>query len=302
LTYYTNYIRYLLHNSLNDVPVILWKNFDQLLYSIGSMVLPRVYESLPMKILTQVIAVAVIAGTARLFRRGIGTGYALFALVSVAILLICNFPSTERYVVPLYPLLLAGFATELEHMGQMFKAAFRHKDFSQRAVAFAFSGALAMVVLAAISLQLFMTFAFLQSSVDQKLAKLRDQEAAYTWISKNLPESAKIFSYQDPLLYLYTGRRGIHSPIDPLWWYREDHASIQSVYRDLPAYCRSRGLDYVYFTTEDLGRESGDDDQREVQALIRTNPELKPVFTAGIGTVYKVDAQHRDNAFLPGSR
>ena len=114
----------------------------------------------------------------------------------------------------------------------------------------------------------------------------------------NLPPSATILSYDDPLLYLYTGRRGIHRPLDPLWWYREDHASIQAAYRDLAAYCRSRGLQYVYFTSDDLGRETGGDDQREAQRLIRTNPELTPVFSAGIGTIYKVELPRRSIALL----
>jgi len=26
--------------------------------------------------------------------------------------------------------------------------------------------------------------------------------------------------------------RGIHQPLDPLWWYREDHASFHAAYRD----------------------------------------------------------------------
>jgi hypothetical protein len=223
-------------------------------------------------------------------RRGFGVPYALFALVSSAVFLACNFPSTERYMVPMYPLLLAGLFAEIEHLVHLFKAAFRHPDLSQRAAAAVFSLVVAGVFLAALGMQFFMTFVFLQSSVDAQSAKLRDQRSAYSWISAHVPASARIFSYDDPLLYLYTGRYSIHSPLDPLWWYYEDHASIQSVYRDLPAYCRLRGIEYVYFTTGDLGRETGAEDQREVQRLMASNPQLTPLFTAGIGTVYKVGA------------
>ncbi|MSV35725.1 MAG: hypothetical protein EXQ47_09025 [Bryobacterales bacterium] len=63
---------------------------------------------------------------------------------------------------------------------------------------------------------------------------------------------------------------------------------MQEAYRNLVDYCRNRGLQYIYFTTADLGRETGSDDQQEVQFLIKNNPELTPVFTAGIGTVYKI--------------
>ena len=286
--YYTDYIRYLLHNGIRDVPLILWKNVDQLLYAMGSMAMPRIYDSLPLKILTQVTAVAMISGTVRLVRRGFGLPYACFALVTAAILLVCNFPSTERYMVPVYPLLLAGLLAEIEHVAGMFKAAFRHRDFSQRAAAAIFASGVAAILIGSLALQFFMSFVFLQASVDESRVKLRDREAAYAWIAEHLPASATVLSYDDPLLYLYTGRHGVHRPLDPLWWYREDHASIQSAYRDLPAFCRSRGLEYVYFTATDLAREAGGDDQREVQRMIRESAELSPVFTAGIGTVYKV--------------
>jgi hypothetical protein len=288
LIFYTDYIRYLLQSNVRDLPLMLWKNVDQLLYAMGSMALPRIDDSLPLKILTQVIAAAMIAGTVRMMRRGLGRSYGLFALVSVGFLLVCDFPSTERYILPLYPLLLAGLLCEIEHLAHALKAGFHHRDFSQRAAAAAFSTVVAAVWVGALAMQFFMTFVFLQASLDEKLAKLRDQKLAYTWIAANLPDSAKIFSYDDPLLYLYTGRQGIHRPLDPMWWYREDHASIQETYRNLALFCRSRGLEYVYFTTGDLARETGPDDQREVQRLMRTNPELTPVFTAGIGTVYKV--------------
>ncbi len=288
LAYYTDYIGYLPHLRFADLAVVLWKNLDQVLYSMGSMVLPKVIDFLPMKILAQVIAVAMITGTMRLVWRGVAVGYALFALVSIGILLVWNFPSTERSFVPLYPLLLAGLATEIEHVVGMLRAAFRHKDFGQRAVAGMLSAGVVAVFGAAIVLQLYMTLAYLQGMAEEKAAKLRDLRTAYTWISENLPASATLLSYDDPLLYLYTGRRGNYLPLNPRWWYTEDHASIRGAYRNLPAYCRSRGLEYVYFTSEDAGRETGDEDRHEIQRVVRENPELLPIFQAGIGTLYKL--------------
>ncbi len=97
-----------------------------------------------------------------------------------------------------------------------------------------------------------------------------------------------MLSYDDSLLYLYSGRRGNYRPLMPRWWYAEDHASMVNAYRNLAAYCASRGLTYVYFTSEDLSRETGDEDRLAVQRIIRTDPALVPIFSAGIGTVYRV--------------
>jgi hypothetical protein len=97
-----------------------------------------------------------------------------------------------------------------------------------------------------------------------------------------------VLSYDDSLLYLYSGHRGNYRPLMPRWWYAEDHASMVNAYRNLAAYCASRGLTYLYFTSEDLSRETGDEDRVAVQRIIRTDPALVPVFSAGIGTVYRI--------------
>jgi hypothetical protein len=85
-----------------------------------------------MKTLVQVIGVAMIVGLVRLVRRGIAVDYAMFALFSVGILLIWHYPPNERFVLPLFPLLLAGLIEELDHIVEMLRGAFRHKDAGQR--------------------------------------------------------------------------------------------------------------------------------------------------------------------------
>lgn len=292
LIYYTDYIRYqFLNVGFDNLAVVLWKNLDQILYGMGSLVLPKVADSLPVKILTQVIAVAMISGVVRLVRRKIAADYALFALISTGILALWHFPPNERFVVPLYPLLLAGLITELAHLARMLRAAFGHKDMGQRVVAAMFSGVVLAVFGIALVLQFYTTFVYLKASSDQKAAKLRDLETAYSWIAANLPSSATVLSYDDPLLYLYTGRRGNYLPLLPRWWYAEDHRSIIDAYRNVATYCRSRGLDYVYFTSEDLDREVGPDDRERIAESIKDNPELTPVFHSGIGVLYKVAYQ-----------
>ena len=289
LLYYTDYLRYqFLNVGLDNLPVVLWKNIDQILYGMGALALPKVADSLAVKILTQVIAVAMISGIVRLARRRIALDYALFALVSTGILMLWHFPPNERFVVPLYPLLLAGLVTELAHLTKMLRASFAHKDREQRVAAALFSAVVAGVFSIALVLQCYTTFVFLKASSDQKIAKVRDLEAAYSWIAANLPPSATVLSYDDPLLYLYTGRRGNYLPLLPRWWYSEDHASIVGAYRNVAQYCRARGLQYVYFTTEDLDREVGPEDREQIGKTIRENPQLTAVFQAGIGTLYKV--------------
>ena len=289
LMYYTDYLRYEFVNvGWDNLAVVVWKNIDQVLYGMGSLVLPKIIDLPPVKILAQVLAVAMIAGIVRLVRRGVAIDYAIFALVSVGILVVWHFPPNERFVLPLFPLLLAGLFAEVEHLAAMLKPAFRHRDVSQRIVAGMFAAGLASVFLAALGLQCYMTFISLSDTAAGQRRSLADRRAAYRWMAANLPPGANVLSYDDPLLYLYSGHRGNYLPLLTRWWYAEDHASIVNAYRDLPAYCASRHLAYVYFTKEDLSRETGEQDRAAIEELVRSNPALTPVYSAGIGTVYRI--------------
>lgn len=289
LLYYVDYVRFWKMNvGLDNLPVLLWKNADQLLYGMGALVVPKVADMLPLKILTEVIGVAMISGTIRLTRRGVMVDYAWFAFFSCLMLLVWHYPPNERFVLPLFPLLIAGLSAEVHHFAGMLRPAFRHKDWSQRIVAGGMAMGITVILLAALSLQMFMSFFLMHENARQQRLALKDRINAYQWIARNIPPSASILSYDDALLYLYSGRRGNYLPLMPRWWYAEDHAQITASYRDIAEYCRSRGLSYVYFTDQDLSRETGDEDRRTVAALLRDNRQLVPLYHSGIGTVFRI--------------
>ena len=91
-----------------------------------------------------------------------------------------------------------------------------------------------------------------------------------------------------PLLYAYTGHRGNAMPLLPKWWYRDDHEHIVDAFRGAAEYCRLRGFDYFYATSDDLARWTGADDQVKVDAVVHANRELSPVFTGRNGVLYQV--------------
>jgi hypothetical protein len=290
LLYYTDYARYqFLNVGWDNIAIVAWKNVDQILYGMGALALPKVFESLPAKILTQVIAFAMIAGTVRLMRRGVMLHYGAFAVVSTGMLIVWHFPPTERFVLPLFPLLAAGLVTEIEHLAKGLRNAFAHRDVSQRIAGALIAAVGGAILLFAAVLQGYVTFVFLHESAQQKTPKLRDLRAAYSWIEANVPASATVLSYDDPLLYLYSGRRGNYLPLRPRWWYAEDHAAIVAAYRNITNYCKQRGLEYVLFTSEDLSRETGEEDRAAIEKSIRENRTLRPVYQSGIASLYKVE-------------
>jgi hypothetical protein len=295
LIYYTDYVKMeFLTVGLDNLHIVLWKNIDGILYGMGSLAIPQVFAILPVKILTQVVGVAMISGTVRLFRRGTAVPYCFFAIVSSAMLAVWHFPPNERFVLPLCPLLLAGLLAELDHLVLMIKSSLYHKDAGQRVAASGMAAVLGAMLIGALTLQFFMSFGFLYDSARQYRTKLVDMRVAYAWIAANVPESAKVLSNDDPILYLYTGRRGHVVPLVPRSWYADDHASTVKAYRDIASYCRSNGFEYFYSNTDDTSRWTNDPLEIEgVRQAVRDNPELTPVFEYGFGTVYKVASAHQ---------
>jgi hypothetical protein len=293
LAYYTDYVKFqFLNVGFDNLAVVLWKNTDELLYSIGSLIVPQVVALLPVKILTQVIAIAMISGIVRLARRGIAVPYALFALVSSAMLVVWHFPPTERFVLPIFPLLAAGLVVELEHLTQMLRAAFRHKDLGQRVVARGF----ALVVLAifggALLLEFFVTFKAMPDQTSADRTRLAETRETYAWIAQHLPLGAGILSNDDPLLYLYTGHPGNYSPLMPRWWYAGDHDKVIAFFKDVAPYCRTRGFDYILATEFDVSRWGGEEDAPAVERAMQDNPQLERLYQARSGaTIYRIRPQ-----------
>jgi hypothetical protein len=290
LIYYTDYVKYeFLTVGLDNLHIVLWKNLDGLLYGMGSLAIPPVFAFPVVKILTEVVAIAMISGCVRLYRRGIGVQYSFFAIISSAMLIVWHFPSNARFVLPICPLLFAGLVTELEHLAGMLKSAIRHKEMSQRVVAWGMSAAVAAILLATVALQCYMAFFYLDDAAQQYRVKLVDMRAAYSWIAANVPPGAAVLSNDDPILYLYSGRPGHVVPLVPRSWYADDHESTVATYRGIADYCRTHGFEYFYSNADDTSRWT--DVPSEVQAVHRAvhqNPELTPLFEDNFGAVYKV--------------
>lgn len=292
MVYYTNYLRGELDDiSLSNIHLVLWKNLDEVLWSLGSMVLPKITDSRFLKILAQVMAVAMISGVVRMVKRGKGVHYTIFSIGSVLLLLIWHYPPDERFVLPLVPLALAGLLTEMTHFIGILRVSFHHQERSQRiaAGAIAFTGIL--LALGAVGLQAFVDSRFLEQTARQERAHQADLRSAYKWMRSHLPSGATVVSFSDPELFLYTGHTAIGRLFPAKLWYSDDSMAIRALYQQLPAYARAHNATYFYYTTEDLPRVMEEADAKAIEQAIRSNPEFSPIYEQGIGTLYRVRAE-----------
>jgi hypothetical protein len=290
LIYYTDYFKYeRLNVGWDNIHLVIWHNIDELLYRAGVLALPGLIDLKIMRILTQVVAVGMISGIVRLARRGVAVPYALFAGLSSAILLVWH-GIDERLLLPLFPLLIAGLFTELEHLFAMIGQARRHKDRSQRIMAGVFATAVLLLCAIALAAQLYLTFFAIDNVAATDRQKLVARRQAYAWISQHVPTGAAILSNDDPLLYLYTGHRG--NGVFPLMrdlYYGDSRAAVLNAYRDVVPSSTSRGLSYFFASEGDLARWGVDPELSSVvHSMLQSNPGLTPVYANDAGTLYKI--------------
>ncbi len=289
LIYYLDYFRYQAYAiSWSDLPIVLWKNVDGLLVGFGTLIIPKITGSLFEKILSQVIAVAMISGVVRMVRRGKALLFALFAAFSCVLLVIWHFPPTERLVMPLFPLALAGLLVEGEHFVSLLRASRNHKDRSQRVAAMGMIGVAGVFALVLLGVQGYVSAAFLAEDARLHQATNADRNVFYRWVSENTPPEATILSSDDVLLYLHTGRRAMRRPLPPFLWYREDHPGTIAWLGEPTDYAREHGLTYFDFAGVDASLGVEGKDVTAIEQKLASDPALQPLMQSGKTMVYAV--------------
>ncbi len=290
LAYYTNYFAYQIQNApLSMLHIVVWKNLDALLYSMGSLIFPKVFDLLPAKIVAQMISLAMIAGVVRMAKKlPAARDYALFAAGSVGLLLIWHFPPTERFLLPIAPLLFAGLITELEHMAGLMRSALKHKDRSQRVVAAAMATAAAVFLLACVALQIWVGQVYMPDTAARWRERKVERKPAYDWIRKNTSPEAVFVAYDDGPLYLETGRHAFSVPLPTRFWYLEEYNQQVDIYRKIDQLARNHGARYVYYSKNDLDRDAAPDQRSAVAQAMRDNVHLRPVWQGVESVIFEV--------------
>ena len=287
--YYTNYYGYqLLNVHLNEFHLFLWKNLDGVLWGVGSLFIPRIFDSLLMKILAQTLAVASLIGVARMVRRPEVRPFVFFSLLYIFLLVIWHFPPNERFVLPLFPLLAAGFVAEMERLWDGIRAGFIHPIRSQRVAAVMMGVAFAVIMVGAGVSQAVTLTRLMPNMLAQQRSRLIAQRQAYDWIQQNLPFDATVMAAMDPLLYLYTGRHSCQIVIPTVYWYREDHKGALKHYDNLVNYAKEQRMEYLYLNFKDYARDMVEAEHKDVMDAIRENKGLMLLKQFETGAIYRI--------------
>jgi hypothetical protein len=276
---YTNYLGFLFQNvGWDNLGMVLWRNFSALLESFGSYVFPQMIGGLPAKMILQPLALAMILGTIRMGRDSL---YAVFGLFSSAMLLIWDFAPNQRFVLPLAPLLLAGFYTEASHFAGLVRKAFAHKDRSQRVVAYGFAGFLIAILATGAGLQVYMWVNVIPGQARDDRANAKHFASLYEWIRINTSPDAAVIWENATALYLFANRHSAAFLIPPRQWYKAEHDDDLAFYRRIDEYA---GQNYEFVMFPAVGPHRNE----EILKAATENANLERIHEDTGGIIYKV--------------
>ena len=275
---YTNYLGYYFTNvGWDNIAHVLARNSASLLEAMGSLVFPQMMEGWLAKVILWPLAGLMIAGCVRMVRQGYARFYTLFALVSAGMLLVWHFQANQRFILPLAPILLAGFCFEMAELAGWFQ---RHQP---GLAARGFAMVLALVLTGAAVLQICMDVGVVPQLARNDRVNTRAYQSIYAWIARNLPVDANILWQDDTALYLATGRHGVSYVVPP----REFEATGGNAgealrFRGIDKYAREQHLGYVLLAKLGLRRNE------EVLKIAAANRGLELIHEEAGGILYRV--------------
>lgn len=281
---YTNYLGYYFTNvGWDNIGHILWRNTSALLEAMGSLVFPQMMEGALAKLILWPLAVGMIIGCLRMARQGYGRLYALFGAASVAMLLVWHYQPNQRFILPLAPLLLAGFCFEMAHLARWFQGAAAHHNRALRVAARGLAVCLVTVLTGGLVLQISMDVGVVPQLARADRANARAYQSLYQWIAKHLPADANILWQDDTALYLATGRHSASFVVPPRQFEATGgDAGEAARFREIDEYAREQHLGYILVAKVGLRRNE------EVLRVAAADPGLELVHEEGGGILYRV--------------
>jgi hypothetical protein len=286
--YYTNYLGYHFYNvSLARMPSMLWRNAAGLLAGIGSLIAANVTDAVWLKAVSGLLAIVSIAGLLRLARRGAGIQHVAFALAFALALLFWHFPPNDRFLMPVYPILLAGFMEELRFRARSLRTAFSARERLERAVA---------CLLAAVFLAFCLLVGWATSGVyrdyfpgffQNERAQLEQSRELYSWVRAHLPRDASFLAYRDTEVYLYSERCAVRLIVPPMLFYDHNEARTARYFESVPEFLRRHRLSHLLFTESDkYSLDLPDKGFEIVSRLTADKAVFQPLYKSPLAAVY----------------
>jgi hypothetical protein len=282
--YYTDYVRDLLQNvNASNFHLFLWRNVDAFLAGAGSLFVPGLEKGIMGRMALYTVAVLAIAGTVRFCRRVPGAAtYGAFAIAYAALVIAWCYPPNERFVLPVFPLLLAGLREEAVRFRSVLTTSWK----TSRAAAVVTAGVLLAAAGFGVTYHV-RSWTTILPAFYRGYERMHAIHAQCFDVLRELPAGSGIVSWHEGPVFLHTGQPGVPVMVPPALIYEEREEDIVRLLSSQADIARKRGLKYVF---EDLGyaRDFTPELYERVAKRLESDASLEQVATCGSGRVWKV--------------
>ena len=299
--YYVDYARfYLASVHASDIPQFVQTNLDSMATGTARLLFATSGLDLASRMFAFVVAMAAASGIRRMVARSGQAHFAVFSLASFLMFIPWNWPPNERYLLPLWPAIAAGFYLELRHFFDLCR-----KNLSGSLPSRVFAGALIVlgtVVCAAIPFRNVRGVLLDLPEVLEGYQRISEaRQPGYAWIRENSPADAQVLTYDDPLMYLYTGRSGYAMPI--LHWitYAGTPERSDAYFKTSADFMQEHQLNYALVTPGDFRRDLQEDGRRAMTAALRDRRFFDEQFTSPGANVFKLRLRLDAGLSRPGA-
>jgi hypothetical protein len=184
-------------------------NFNFFLYQLGAYFLDiRQLARNPVNILLfLLVCLAVVRGLARQIQIG-GWHPAHFALAIYLVpVLIWDFPSPERFLIPFLPLFAAAIWLEAAHLMTIIRVSVQ-KSKGAWVPAVLCGGVIILTVFVA-GVSWWRGYEAIADVSNRRAALLVDKREAYEWLRENTAPDARVIAYEEASMFLYSARQGM---------------------------------------------------------------------------------------------
>ena len=112
----------------------------------------------------------------------------------------------------------------------------------------------------------------------------------YHWIAGNIPRGAAFLAYDDPSLFLYTGRYacGMHAPTRGIT--QENSTLAVDYFSAMPELARRSGYDYILLTGSDFLQDIGRKERIQARRAIDGDKRTVTLYEDGTISVRRVSS------------
>lgn len=169
-------------------------------------------------------------------------------------LVIWDYGSVDRFLMPFLPLILAGLWMEARYLSGQIRASLGKKTAIGEKIAPALFCLAGAALVLAIPVSLWRGLGQISRGQEMRGTLLAERKEAYGWLREHTPADARIIAYEDVSAFLYTGRQGLRPTIFwPAGAYRKE--VLDSELACLTSSVNTIGAHYWIVGDDDFGFE-----------------------------------------------